>query len=438
MINPHDPLKPEDIILSNHIKKTYFDTWRLEDNSPNEKFKILELMINSKCVLKCKYCYYNKYGSILHPSNITDEHTLENIDNLFAYLDKNNLCPPKITIFSGEPFEQNITYDVIDRILEFYKNKPKDNIQFSIPTGCTFIGNDALTTKVENVIQKAKDYNIPFWLSCSVDGKYCDSNRPYKSGFIRDDAWYDDLFKFCSKHKFNFHPMIYYDEIFNWTKNLQWWADMKEKYNLDDKYLYLLEVRNSGWTKEHIREMYKLSKYITEHVITTNRDLTILQMMNQHLDYNWFGIFYERLDAVTCGLEMSLAIRTADMKFYPCHRLQYEEFESGKLIFNDGDIEISSSNAEMYIASAHAKSMDYPICSTCDINGMCLGGCLGAQYEKMKDPFIPIPEVCAMEHAKIKGIIDAIIEIGREGEIPESALMARQINQIKGEMGYGK
>jgi hypothetical protein len=44
------------------------------------------------------------------------------------------------------------------------------------------------------------------------------------------------------------------------------------------------------------------------------------------------------------------------------------------------------------------------------IKNTCMSGCLGAQFETMGDPFIPIPSVCALEHGKVKAQIEFLEE----------------------------
>ena len=55
--------KSEESVLFNSILN------RLYFNDENDKFS-LELMVNGKCDLKCKYCYINKFGDKLFPNEI--------------------------------------------------------------------------------------------------------------------------------------------------------------------------------------------------------------------------------------------------------------------------------------------------------------------------------------------------------------------------------
>ena len=49
---------------------------------------------------------------------------------------------------------------------------------------------------------------------------------------------------------------------------------------------------------------------------------------------------------------------------------------------------------------------------TFGIKNSCRGGCLGSQLEVIGDPFVPIPTMCAMQHALMAGIIEGATKIG--------------------------
>jgi radical SAM protein with 4Fe4S-binding SPASM domain len=431
MILPKNNKNDNDIILANYFKELYFDNWGNNNDNKTRK-KEFEMMINAKCNLKCKYCYYNTFNDELYPDHIDESNILNNVDNLLEYFNKNNMSP-KINIFSGEPFEQDISFSIINKILDFYSKSPNNNM-LAIPTNFSFINSDEKTKIIEQIITKAKNNNIEFMLSCSIDGKYCDKNRPYKSGYIRDDEWYNKVFKFCKKYNFGFHPMIYFNEIQNWHKNFLWFEKMSKKYNLKDDYLFLLEVRNIGWDKKSIQHIYDFYKFVTMYIFNKHKhkNNTIVDIIDNKCDYNLLSIFTINPNnrALSCAYESSLAVRMADMKIFPCHRLQYPQFETGSLYFNNNDILIESKNIEMYITSNHLLQKKSPVCEKCAINEICFHGCLGSQFETMKDPFIPIPNVCAMEHAKTTGIIDGIYELKKENELYQF-LNKKKINQIK-------
>ena len=51
----------------------------------------------------------------------------------------------------------------------------------------------------------------------------------------------------------------------------------------------------------------------------------------------------------------------------------------------------------------------FPHCINCPINSLCIGGCLGAQYEVTGSMFIPIPTVCKVNLTLVKTIIDFFV-----------------------------
>ncbi len=414
MILPYNNNSVKDIILSNYVNKSIFKQW---DGSPTNQIKQLELMLSTKCDFKCKYCYYNKFGHILHPDSINPEIVLNNLDSLFKYLDINSQIPQSISLFSGEILTQEIGFKIIYKIIDFLKDKPQNSSNIVIPTGFSFMKNQNSIDKVKDIYQVCKKYNIKFRLSCSMDGKYSDSNRPFKSGYIRDDSWYDSIFKFLKEYGISCHSMVYFENIDSWIDNFNWWFDMHDKHQLHNGFLHMLDVRNSGWTQSNIKSMYKLSRHIAEFILNRYSDLTIHEIINKRWDCNWFSPFINgTYKAIPCGFETSFAIRLSDLKFYPCHRLQYPEFEGGQLLIDQNEIKVKSKNPEMYICSRHTDGSNSPICENCSINKICDRGCYGSQYETMGDPFIPIPEVCAVQFARTKGVLDIIYERNRENE----------------------
>jgi radical SAM protein with 4Fe4S-binding SPASM domain len=417
MIKPLDPNNYKDLLLADFLDSTYFNSWNPKNPGDDDRpYYEIEIMINSRCNLKCKYCYYTAFGDTLHPTSIDQKNLIPNLKRLFEFLDKNQY-KPNINIFSGEPFEQKIGYDVINEVVDYYsRNQIKNSLV--IPTNFSFIDTEIKTNKVHDLLKRAEDMGVNIFLSASIDGKYCSSNRPYKSGFIRDDDWYDRAFIFAKQYQFGFHPMIYFDEIEHWKDNFLWFMSMMKKHDYSKSTsLYLLEVRNSGWKTNHNKHLYEFSKFVTEYILNNNPDISIDKIIENTADYNYFSAFVDNTNrALPCGYESNVAIRMADMKLYPCHRLQYPEFESAQIHLSDDNSElyIEAKNPEMYIASNGLKStLTYPICQDCTINHLCKGGCLGAQYETMKDPFIPIPEVCAMEHAKLVGILEVLCKDNR-------------------------
>jgi hypothetical protein len=252
-------MNENDLIVSNLLEKTFFKAWKKEniDKEIYANYSTLEVQVNAKCDLKCKYCYYDKFKDELYPQEISNDNLiLNNLEMLLTWLEENNLYP-RIEPFSGELFSQNVGFKVVDRLIDFYiKNNmtEKEQHYIVIPTNFTFIFSKNRTKRVEDLLNKAKENNVKLILSASVDGKYVENeNRPTISGRIRDDEYYDKTFAFVKKWGFSFHPMIYSNKIEKWIDNFLWFQEMFEKYEIPYWHIYLLEVRNVEWTKTQLK-----------------------------------------------------------------------------------------------------------------------------------------------------------------------------------------
>jgi len=227
-----------DEIITNYINTRFIRAWRGEVFHGNENYNGLELIVDPKCNLACKYCYYDKYYKDYFPKGTSDRETiLANAKSISDALVANKLFP-EITLFSGDITYRSIAIELVEQLSGFIKSGGL----VTIPTNATFLTNEEQTKKMEEVCEKYK-----ILLSLSVEGKYCEHSRPYKGmqKEIRDDAYYDRVFKFAKKFNFGFHPMIHASNIRNWKDNIDWYLDMFKKYDIPPYALYLLEVRNN-------------------------------------------------------------------------------------------------------------------------------------------------------------------------------------------------
>ncbi|GAH24385.1 unnamed protein product, partial [marine sediment metagenome] len=144
---------------------------------------------------------------------------------------------------------------------EFAENKPAGII---IPTNFTFILDKEVTEKIENLIVRSRKIGISIHLSASIDGKYCEANRPFRAGGIniRDDDYYDKVFAFVKKWGFSFHPMLYSGYIGSWQNNFLWFQEMLKKYDIPWFNIYLLEIRNKEWSKDDILKFEEFIKFL--------------------------------------------------------------------------------------------------------------------------------------------------------------------------------
>ncbi len=400
-------------LLLNTLDSTFFRSWKegREDN-----YDKLEIQVNAECDLKCSYCYYHKNKEILNPSKITDHKTLmDNLKILLSFLEDNAL-KPQIELFSGELFSQRIGYKIVDYIIEWQiRNSITNNI--IIPSNFNFMHIDKRVSSIESLLQKAIDNGFMVILSCSIDGKYCDSNRPYRNCGMelkRTDEWYDKVFAFCAKWGFSFHPMIWKENIDKWIKNFQWFQYMLDRHNIPSWCIYLLEVRNDGWDEESCGELYKFIRYLVDWLYTKYSSSPSTFGENVCFTKKGMNLFSSLSSCgrgIGCSIQSTMQLRLGDLTVTPCHRLAYDHLNYYSFVVEDDRIvDIDPKNIGLMFGINTTTYKNFPYCQDCMINDLCSGGCLGSQYESMDDPFIPIPSVCGMIHAKQRAIMDGLVD----------------------------
>ena len=430
------------ILMENVASRLYYKSWTEKNNDLYANFRGLEIIINYECNLGCKYCYVNRYGEKtpggnegLYPSKLwgDEKKILSNLDILLNWLIENKYAP-RIELFSGDPLTQRIGLDCTEMIIDKMAGHPTGAL--IIPTNFTFLLSDALTERVEGLIQKSYKNNVPIFLSASFDGKYIETNRPFKHTITgldfdhgiakwtyrtdisdpRDDEYYDKVFDFCRKYEFGFHPMVYSDSIHLWRENFLWFQEMFKKHRIPWHMLYLLEVRNPEWSNTQIKEFGKFIEFLIKwswNKCGSNYDNYSAFLFQG----KGFNILNSPLSSIGrglgCGYQTSIYTRLGDLSLVSCHRTSYSPFVFGKYKVEGGKITgIESQNVEHMIASVSLEAGTFPYCEQCVIEPLCNHGCLGAQTETTGDPFTPIPTVCKLEHEKIAANIRAYKQLG--------------------------
>ncbi len=408
-------------LLHRFLNNTFFNVWRNWGKHEVLKEGInasrIELQITPSCDLKCKYCYYSRFSnkgphgeSGLYPiKGFNKDKVIKNLDLLLSWLENNKFFP-SLDLFSGEIFLSEVGFIVLERIVDWFIKNDVKHRSISIPTNMNFCSDTTKSYRVLNIINKAIEHNLKISISASIDGKYCEANRPFHDGTHNRD--YDSIFKFVKSVGSGFHPMIYYDNIEHWKDNWLWFQEMFKKYNMPWESIYLLEVRNDGWTIQSVKHFQDfisfLFKWLIEKTNLKGRALADKIVRN---NLNIFSCYGSIGRGIGCSIQSDLQIRLSDLTCNPCHRLSYPQFNSFKFInMYDRLVDIEPLNSELMYSIFTTNFRNFPYCQDCGIKYLCSGGCLGSQYESMGDIFTPIPSVCLMEHGKIAAIIEATKE----------------------------
>lgn len=422
--------------MENHTVKLYdqenqeladwfFDAYywsTMKENSPRHRLKkMVEIIISPQCNLGCKYCYIHKNrNTIFNPCLFDEEKTIKNLEKLLNYFRDHNLTPV-LEIFSGELLAQDIGWRVLDTILAF-ERKLTPNLripEICIPTNFTFLCDDILTERIENLFIEFKKLDIELSLSASFDGKYMEENRPFirqldiPINVIRDDAYYDKVFKFIDKHNCGIHPMIYSEGIDRWIQNFDWFQEQMEKHGIKWDAMYLLQVRNPNWTDDNLAELIKFIKHIyyfawekCEHDKTKFKNFLLhrrgFNILSQMVGVNNRG--------TTCAIQRTLHIRLSDFAVLPCHRLGNEDLIIGHFYEEGKELKFNAKNIELMIGLQGYDRSCAAGCEQCLIRSLCIGGCLGAQEEENCNMFSSIPSVCKMLHATCYAITECLLE----------------------------
>lgn len=423
-----------DILYKSYLERTWFTSWRKPRGEDDNMLSSLEIFLTSDCNLGCTYCYLNRYENGLYPPEIREaEPILKNVSMLIDWLIENQFTPG-IEFFSGSALESDLGLNAVNLLYDKYKNvdvslRPP---YITIPTNYTFILDDELTAKVEEIIEKIESLEIGIHLSTSSDGKYLEQhNRPFrnferimkaKSGLFRpekderDDEYYDKLFRFNLKYGFGFHPMVYSHKIELWKENFLWYQEMFEKFGVPFSEIYLLEVRNMEWSEDQLNHYNEFLDFLlkwTWEKVGKNKD-KFFNFIFVERGYNIFtNSLYVKGRGTSCSLQTALYIRAGDLALIGCHRQSYDGYEFGKLVVeNDKIVDIESGNVEFAMGIAQVDVRNAPYCESCALKEICMGSCLGASLEVTGDPFTPIPTVCELIHRKAVQIILTLTELG--------------------------
>lgn len=404
-----------DSLTRSFLDRTFFKAWKDPECPAYGNYNRVELFFNTSCNLKCKYCYLANYGEQLYPKAPVKQ-TLENLDMFLDWLIKNEFYPT-MEFFSGEPLVQKSCMKALHMVLDKFEAVDKRPARIVIPTNFTFILSDTQTQAVEELLNRSRGLKMPILLSASFDGKFVEANRPFQSGIEpRDDAYYEKAFDFAKKWHCGFHPMVYSEEIEKWKDNWLWFQENFKKRDISFFNIYLLEVRNSEWSLQQTKELSEFVRWLIEWTWDLcNRDLkTFFDCLFARKGYNILNSPLSQIGrGIGCSIQSLLTVRLGDLTMVPCHRTSYAQNVLARFSTSNGEITgVKSINPEQMIGIYTFSANTFPICDQCVIRSLCSKGCLGSQLETTGDMFTPIPTVCLMEFAKIKGMIQGYENIG--------------------------
>lgn len=419
--------KEQDQLLNTILQQRYFLPWQnieaLDGEQRLRKDSSLEIYLTAACNQKCEYCYLHKYPELYPQDKMQPKHILHNLRLLYEWIIENNYYIKTLDFFSGDIWQTQFGLDVLELTYEYtIKGMQYDDIL--IASNCSFVNDPIQMQHIQRYIYKFNEIGKHLAFSISIDGKIIDTfARPRNDpNFIYTDKFYELIFSFAKHNGYGFHPMVSSHNIHLWHDNLKWWKEMTDKYHMRfDIAVMMLEVRNDDWTDETIQTYCDFIIELAEDFLKNqcNNDITVfgnltgniridptnetLPLLNGY--YPW--CFGEVDTFMGCTVANQFAVRIGDLAICPCHRTAYDKYLYGYLtVENDKITGITARNHQMAIQILMGNIMTvFPRCNVCLYNPICLHGCLGSQIEAMRDPFIPIPSVCKLFHAKYDAIL---------------------------------
>lgn len=381
----------------------------------------LEMYLTPDCNQSCSYCYLCKYKDELYPKQYRDpELILKNLRIFLDYCIEKKLNPPRFDLFSGEIWDTQFGYDVLQVVYEATVKGFKPEV-IVIPSNFSFVLKDEALAIIDDYMNKFKQINIRVCWSCSNDGKYIDAmTRPFNNEEEYElkkgtDAYYDRIFKFCEKWQLGFHPMVSAHGIEYWRDNFDWWMDKVIRYNTDAlSGIMFLEVRNDDWTEEKIHH-YLLylnhcvdyyDNFFKTHPIFAQDPNAFRKWIHHQLTKHsgsYSPLFLtSRQPYPGCTIQRTLAVRMGDLAIVPCHRTSYQELVGGYYIVeNDKIVGVQAENIQMMNQIWCNNMSGMSKCGSCPYTDYCLKGCYGAQLEATGELLYPCSTVCDLYQARL-------------------------------------
>lgn len=448
----------DSLLFKGFLNEKLFNNKINKLNNPNASDIVakegLELIIRPECNQKCDYCYIGQYGDKLYPyqERANNSQILNNLKMFLNYLIKEESYIVHWEIFAGDLFYDDLYFDLMDVFYNYYFNKLHEmnkiipcqvRPRIVMPCNFSFCESKEQLEKIEKIIDKFENINVELGFSWSHDGKYAIDTREKRE---ISEEFYDNAFNFVKKHRAGIHAMISAENIENAIENFDWWVSAYNKYLPDYDIVapYFLEVRNGGeyWTDEKIDKYLEFLNHVMNKMFNlcdrdpkkycwsvyserySDRKKEYYKKYYPHIkiaqDFTEIIHMLKNPDAMSCTHGHALCLNIGNLTFNPCHRLTYKQFQGGCFKVNQTELfktnnqyldsvvttkEIVDIEAKDglngYLNSFFTVRNNFAGCNFCEYNGLCIKGCLGAQFEHYGDPNYPIPSVCKLYKSKI-------------------------------------
>lgn len=429
-------IKQEDIDVLKYYLKNYFSVKDSDIEKP------LHLIVRPECNQTCEYCYLYQHGKELYPIEQRKDKNglLKNLKLLLNYFKEQNIYENYWELFAGDMFYDNLWFDLMDLFYEYFAymiNKKITPINKSgeiiIPCNMSFCEDINKMEKVKRYVHKFdKDLGISVCFSASTDGKYSTDIREKKE---LSEEFYDRLFTLMKEEKWEFHPMISYEGIKNGIKNYKWWREQYNKYFMSEHFALFsppfLEVRNDGWTDEHLQYLIKLLDYMiedryklldydikkfTKHLFAPEDYVEKKHIIPHQKGNDVITLTYRNNEdnVMRCSLGFFFSVNLADLSFPPCHRLNYSFFKGGHFVVeNDKIVDITADEGiNGFFLHKITNSQFNLDCYGCENRYFCKKGCRGAQFEYSTESYLPIPSVCKMLNTETNFLVKKYVSMG--------------------------
>lgn len=392
----------------------------------NGTLDYLELIVTADCNLKCEYCYLQNFKDGLFPKRLRDKSKIyNNFKKVINYIVEHNIRVNTIELYSGELFELPFAFDMLDYFIE---QNEKSNFcgTLVVPTNMSFARDEKLMKRVESYLEKMSPSSpCEMLLSCSCDGFYYDkTQRPFNSGYVRDEIFYERIEYILKKYSFGMHTMVYSKNQDLYMKNYESLVDLYKKIGHLDKISggdlpNMLVVRNSGWSEKELENYRKFLFEVAEYNLKNIFDNDIQEMAlyffggcSEKFHNNNLIQIYQGGNTESCSIQSGPTIRLSDLSLVGCHRLMYDELLLGDLKVVDGKISsINSKNLTLalgiYMTNPNTSRRR---CSTCPLRFFCPKPCLGESYESCGSPFEVSDSVCDLLSLEQETLYDIAIK----------------------------